>query len=239
MQLSGSTRDEEPLVDAWVNWGRSKVLVFGNRRKLIRADTTWRVLDAQIGDGDVTGLGLASYQSFPSFGALTDDIGSVFLVFALASKGELVLRLSIWDLVYSEPLICCPQETRKMSLNILDVVELRCQWVVDINHNDLPISFLLVEQSHDTKDLDLLDLSWVTNKLADFADVQWVVVALGLGLWVNNIGILPCLWESTIVPEVTLVGEAVSDEAKLALFDILLDWVEKLFLGYLNEGKSQ
>jgi len=33
------------------------------------------------------------------------------------------------------------------------------------------------------------------------------------------------LWESTIVPEITLVWEAVADEAKLALLDILLDGV--------------
>lgn len=37
------------------------------------------------------------------------------------------------------------------------------------------------------------------------------------------------LWESTVVPEVALVWEAVADETKLALLDILFDWVESLF----------
>jgi hypothetical protein len=37
------------------------------------------------------------------------------------------------------------------------------------------------------------------------------------------------LREGTIVPQVTLVGEAVADESKLALLDILLNRVEKLF----------
>jgi hypothetical protein len=54
----------------------------------------------------------------------------------------------------------------------------------------------------------------------------------------NNVGILPCLKESasplgkdgiysnlresTVVPEIALVGEAVADESKLALLGILL-----------------
>ena len=80
-----------------------------------------------------------------------------------------------------------------MALDILDIVELWCQWVVDINNNDLPVGLLLVEESHDTENLDLLDLSWVADKLTDLADVQWVVVALGLGLWVDDIWVLPGL----------------------------------------------
>jgi hypothetical protein len=38
------------------------------------------------------------------------------------------------------------------------------------------------------------------------------------------------LWEGTVVPEVALVWEAVADESKLALLNILLDRVESLFL---------
>lgn len=80
-----------------------------------------------------------------------------------------------------------------MSLDILNVVELWCQWVVDINDNNLPVGLLLIKKSHNTKDLHLLDLSWVTDKLTNLAHIQWIIVSLGLGLWVNNIWILPCL----------------------------------------------
>jgi hypothetical protein len=41
------------------------------------------------------------------------------------------------------------------------------------------------------------------------------------------------LGESTIVPQVALVGEAVADEAELALLDVLLDGVQELVLGDL------
>jgi hypothetical protein len=41
------------------------------------------------------------------------------------------------------------------------------------------------------------------------------------------------LRESTVVPDVTLVGEAVTDESKLTLLGILLDGVEGFFLADL------
>jgi len=42
------------------------------------------------------------------------------------------------------------------------------------------------------------------------------------------------LWEGTVVPDVTLVWEAVADKAELTLLDVLLDWVEDLVLGDLG-----
>lgn len=120
-------------------------------------------------------------------------MGVLLLVLALAGERELVLWLSVWDFVDSEPLICGSQETWKVALDILDIVELGGQWVVDINDNDLPVGLLLIQEGHDTEDLDLLDLTWVSHQLADLADVQWVVVSLGLGLWVDDIWVLPCL----------------------------------------------
>jgi len=46
----------------------------------------------------------------------------------------------------------------------------------------------------------------------------------------------PYLGKSTIVPDVTLVGEAVADKAQLALLDVLLDGIEGLILGDLELG---
>jgi hypothetical protein len=55
---------------------------------------------------------------------------------------------------------------------------------------------------------------------------------------VDGIGVLPSLGEGTVVPQVTLVGEAVTDVTKLALLDVLLDGVEKLLLGDLERRLS-
>lgn len=52
------------------------------------------------------------------------------------------------------------------------------------------------------------------------------------GVGVRDFGIA-YLGEGTVVPEVALVGEAVADEAKLALLDVLLDGVKELLLGDL------
>lgn len=49
-----------------------------------------------------------------------------------------------------------------------------------------------------------------------------------VGGWMTYLG------EGTVVPEVTLVGEAVADEPNLALLDVLLDGVEELLLGDLS-----
>lgn len=47
------------------------------------------------------------------------------------------------------------------------------------------------------------------------------------------------LGEGTVVPEVTLVGEAVANVAELALLGVLLDGVEELLLGDLNTMLGQ
>lgn len=44
------------------------------------------------------------------------------------------------------------------------------------------------------------------------------------------------LRESAIVPDVTMMGEAVANEAQLALFDVLLDGIEGLLLADLHFG---
>lgn len=80
-----------------------------------------------------------------------------------------------------------------MALNVLNVVELGGERVVDVNDNDLPVRLLLVEKGHNTEDLDLLDLARVADKLANLADVERVVITLGLGLGVDGVGVLPGL----------------------------------------------
>ena len=80
-----------------------------------------------------------------------------------------------------------------MSLDILNVVKLSSERVVNVNNNNLPVSLLLVEKGHDTKDLDLLHLAAIANELTNLANIERVVVTLGLGLRVDGVGVLPGL----------------------------------------------
>ena len=195
-------------------------------------------------------VALAHDQALPSLGTLAHNIHGVLLVLALPREGELILGLAVRDFVNTEPLVRGAEETGEVTLDIFDVVELGSQRVLHVNNNDLPVSLLLVKEGHDTKNLDLLDLTGLCDELTDLADVERVIVPLGFGLRVNDVGVLPSLSkvripsshgrlvvcgppylrESSVVPEVTLVGEAIADEAKLALLDVLLDRVEPFLL---------
>ena len=92
-----------------------------------------------------------------------------------------------------EPFIRSTDESRKVVLDVLDIVQLGSEGVVDINDDDLPVGLALVEESHDTEDLDLLHLADVADLLTDLADIEGVVVTLGLGLGVDGDGVLPGL----------------------------------------------
>lgn len=139
-------------------------------------------------------------------------------------------------------------------------VKLRSERIIDIDSDDLPVSFTFIQESHDTKDLDLLDLTSVANLFTNLNDINRIVVTLGLGLRMLLVGIFPSLrikfgheaeynmhvntthatylGEGTIVPDVTLVGEAVADEAKLALLGVLLDGVVSILLADLYISNS-
>jgi len=249
----GGTRDVEPLVDAGIDRGRGLVLARGDVERG-GVGLVGGVRDSGVGKGNVVFGGLASNELLPGLGTLTDNVHGVLLVLALARESELVLGLAVGDLVDAEPLVCGTQKAGQVALDVLNIVQLGGQGVVDVDDNDLPVSLALVEESHDTEDLDLDDISRLVDKLTDLADVERVVVTVGLRLGVCHVGVLPCLQqpselsvlrmadigrattylrEGTVVPEVALMGEAVADEAELALLDVLLDGVEGLLLGDL------
>jgi hypothetical protein len=125
-----------------------------------------------------------------------------------------------------------------VALDVLNVVQARRERVVDVDNNDFPVGLALVEKGHHTENLDLLDFTGLGDELADFADVQRVVVTGLLGLGVDNVGVFPGLREGSVVPKVTLVGEAVADESQLALLGVLLDGVELVIFGDLSQGES-
>lgn len=126
--------------------------------------------------------------------AFVDDLSGVLLVLRLSRESELVLGLAIGDLVDPEPLVGGTDQSREVPLDVLDVVQLGRKGVVDVDDEDLPVGFALIEQRHDTENLDLLDLSDVADLLTDFADIEGIVVTASLGLGVSLGGVLPGLY---------------------------------------------
>lgn len=229
------TGDEEPLVDGLVDWGSWE---WRSLRNLSGLGERGGGGQGGVGQVNLTWVGGSLDQLVPSLSTLGNNLVGVLLVLALTGEGELVLWLSVRDFVDSEPFVGGSQQTWQVGLDILDVVQLSSQWVVDVNDNDLPVSLTLVQQGHDTQDLDLLDLTDSGDLLTDLTDIQRIVVTLGLGLWVDLVWVLPGLRESTVVVDVTVVREAVSDKSQLTLLGVLDDWVQLLLLGDLQLGVS-
>ena len=80
-----------------------------------------------------------------------------------------------------------------MTLDVFDIVKLWSEGIMDIDDDDFPVCLAFVEQGHDAEDLDLLDLAGVTDLLANLADIEGVIITLGLGLCMGVVRVLPGL----------------------------------------------
>ena len=80
-----------------------------------------------------------------------------------------------------------------MPLDILNVVQLRGKWVIDVNGDEFPICLTFIKEGHCAKDFHLFDLAWVANFFTNFTDVEGVIVTFCFGFWVHHCWIFPCL----------------------------------------------
>lgn len=143
--------------------------------------------------------------------AFMNDFSSVFLVLGLARESEGVFRLSIGDLVNPaknsmgkrsekngkgdtpEPLVGGSDQARKVSLDVLNIVELGCKRILDIDNDDFPVGLTLVQERHDTEDFDLFNLTNITDLFADLTNIERIVVTLGFSFSMLLAGIFPSL----------------------------------------------
>lgn len=139
-----------------------------------------------------------------------------------------------------------------MTFNVFYVINSWCQWIVNVNDDDLPICLFFIKQRHNTEDFDLLDLTRSRHKLANLTDIERIIVSFGFGFGVNDVWVFPgldfeyqpmkghrlmgeisYLGKATIIPEVAFVRKAIANVAKLALLDVLFDRVQWFFFGNL------
>ena len=84
-------------------------------------------------------------QSLPSITAVSDNFQCIYLVLAFTTEGKLILWLSIWNLVDSEPLVRRFKQPGKVSLYVLDIIQFWRQRVIHIDHNDLPVCLFFIQ----------------------------------------------------------------------------------------------
>ena len=92
-----------------------------------------------------------------------------------------------------EPLICRSDEAGKVVLDVLNVIELGCKRIVDIDDDDFPVGLALIKERHDSEHLDLLHLPDIADLLTNLTHIEGIVVALRLGLRVCGLRVLPSL----------------------------------------------
>lgn len=100
-----------------------------------------------------------------------------------------------WE-VLPEPLIGCSNQTREVPLNILDVVQLGRERIPNVDDKNFPVGLTLIEQSHDTENLDLLNLADVANLFTNLTNVQGIIITLSLRLGMSLSRVFPSLWHA-------------------------------------------
>jgi hypothetical protein len=139
---------------------------------------------------------------------LKDNFSGAFLALGLAREGEIDFWLAIGNLVDARICVRTTKRGRRHETEntpnhslVARIKPGRCfstssmsfRFHENINHDHFPIDFALLQQGHDAENLDLLNLSDISNPFADFADVERVIVTLGLGLSVSLCWVFPGL----------------------------------------------
>lgn len=127
---------------------------------------------------------------------------------------------------YLEPLDGGTQQTRKILIYIGNIVDLWGQRIVNIDCNDFPVRFALIDERDGAQDLDLQHIAAFGHTIPDLNNVNGIIVALAASGRFNVIGILPGLWQGAIVPDVALVGKTIGHKTQFTLLDVLLNGIQ-------------
>lgn len=70
-------------------------------------------------------------------------------ILAFSREGKLILWLPVRDLIDTEPLVRSSEQTRKMPFHVLNIIELWCKRIVDVDDHDLPVGLFFIKEGHD------------------------------------------------------------------------------------------
>ena len=88
-----------------------------------------------------------------------------------------------------------------MTFDILDIIQFGSKRVGNIDDDDLPVGFTLIEEGHNTENLDLFHLAGVADLFTDLANIKGIVVTLSLGFGVRVVRVFPGLERRLLVQE--------------------------------------
>merc|ERR1719427_1235115 len=184
------------------------------------------VVKRNIGQHNALPVCLPTYQLLPALISTSNNVLSKLFVLRLSIKCKFVCWLSIRHLVDFKPFHCCLEKSWHNLVNIVDIIQIVSERIIDINSNQLPISFALVNHSEDTQHFHLDHSAPLVDSLTNLTNINRIIVTLAVGGRVGVVWILPCLRDCPVVPDIPMVWEAVCHISQLALLDILLDRVQ-------------
>lgn len=89
-------------------------------------------------------------------------------------------------------------------------------------------NFTFIYESQCSQDLDLPNISTLGHPVPNLAHIQGVVVTFTLCVGIDVSWILPSLGKGSVIPDITMVREAVIYKTKLLFLDILFYRIEGL-----------
>merc|ERR1719153_1935278 len=184
------------------------------------------VVKREVGQHNTLPISLPTYQLLPALIGTSNNILSKLFVLRLSIKCKFICWLSIRHLVDFKPFHSCFEKSWHNLVNIVDIIQIVSKRIIDINSNQLPVSFPLVNHSEDTQHFHLDHSAPLVDGLTNLTNINGIIVTLAVGGGVGMVWILPCMRDGTVVPDIPVVREAVSHIPKFALLDILLDRVQ-------------
>mmetsp|Transcript_42824 Transcript_42824/g.91045 ORF Transcript_42824/g.91045 Transcript_42824/m.91045 type:complete len:253 (-) Transcript_42824:152-910(-) len=160
-----------------------------------------------------------------------DDFKRIMLVHELFVQSKDIWWLPIWNFVRAKPFTYGRQSAWKEFLNIINVIEERCPFVLSINRNNLPVGFALVNHAENAKNFGWADFSSSNNPRTNFAHIHWIVVASAtLRIRVDKCWIFPCTRKAPIVEENIPFLELTQNTLLFVLLDKIAHFVSGNFV---------
>lgn len=126
-----------------------------------------------------------------------------------------------------------------MGLDIADIVQQGRLRVVNVDGDQLPIGFPLIQEGQRPQDFDLNHSPTFVDLRTDFDHINRVVVPVRSRVRVFVRRVLPSLGQSAVVPNVAVVREDVVHKARFSVLYVLLDWGQWFFGSHLKCESSR